>query len=125
MKKFLIVVGTILIASVSHAWEFNRNPDRFPSFGFNTDFTNMDGHRIEDSHPSEPLQRIDKGPQSLESTRVGIDLRLPLAQAVTVELGYDHLESLTKYRREPNVFTEDTSLSGYNIHAGFRFYFNK
>lgn len=125
MKKLILVLGLLLLPTISHSWEFNRNPDRFPSLGFNASTSKLEGHRIEDSHPAHPLTRIDGGPESLNLSAVGADVRLPLSQDLTFSLAYDHLESSSKFRREPDIFKESTELSGYNVKASVRLYFNK
>lgn len=125
MKKLILILGLLLLPTISHSWEFNRNPDRFPSVGFNFSTSRLDGHRIEDSHPAAPLTRIDRGDQSLNLSSAGLDLRLPLSNDLTFSLGYDHLESSAKYLRDPDIYKESVDLSGYDVKASLRLYFNK
>jgi hypothetical protein len=125
--KNLIAAVMILAPSVAGAWEFNRNPDRFPSVGFNILNSYESGDRNENDTPSVSLTRHQSGPVTNFTYKLGADVRLPINQSMTLTLRYDAIESDNHFTRVSNgqeIYKESESLSGYQYGIGIRFYMN-
>ncbi len=115
----------MLGAGAARAWEFPRNPDRFPSVGFNVTNGSISGHRDEvDTPPPTYLFRTNVGNTDMDTHTLGADLRLPLHESVTFVFGYDSIESNYHFVRAGDVFHETERLSGYRYTVGFRLYLN-
>lgn len=120
------IVGKILKVSIfllllsfptlSHAWEFSKNPDRFPSLGFNVSSSRMTG--------SSTYRTIeDKGPIDQES--FGADVRLPVGDGVTLNFSYDQISYAAVLERNHYGLSTVDNYHGSRYGLGLRVYFNK
>lgn len=124
MKK-LIAVALLFGASSAHAWEFARNPDRFPSAAFNVSNSNLDGTRAEIDQPGGAPSRIQSGLDHSVFYSIGGDVRLPLQESLTLSVYYDFLSQDDRFIRENNVYKQTDSSNGYRCGFSLRVYFNK
>lgn len=123
MKKIIFVVF-LLVSSNSFAWEFNRNPDRFPSVGFNVSNYSLSGTRNDVSQVNATLTQRLAGPLTHNINSIGLDLRLPVSDQLTFTLSADNVSSDSKFTRDFG-YTESYSLTGYHYSLGARLYFSK
>lgn len=123
--KTLTFVLLLSTASICSAWEFPRNPDRFPSFGFNVTNTELDGSRFQISSPTTALTRNDKGSLSTFVHALGGDIRLPVSNQLTVTLSGDYIESESDFIRDSRVYSETDKIDGYRYGLSFRLYLSK
>lgn len=82
MKRVGLIVLIVSVASVANAWEFQKNPDRFPSFGLETSTGKLAG-MAKDVPAGAP--RTDGG-----FVQGRLDLRLPISSCITVNLSGEH-----------------------------------
>lgn len=125
MKKILFI-SLFLLPLRAHAWEFPRNPDRFPSVGFNVANTNLTGTRSEISQPNNPaLTLAYNGSLKRSDYSIGGDLRLPVSDQLTFTLFADSVNSDTTFNRAQNVYKETDKIDGYRYGLNIRLYFSK
>lgn len=125
MKILSIVVMLLIASNRAFAWEYPRNPDRFPSIGFNASSMDLSGHRDEVSMPSIDLTNALGGSQKFASNSIGADLRLPVNDGLTLTLAADSFDTRSDFMRNGNVYKESQSLTGFRYSLGLRLYFNK
>ena len=126
MKTTIAVIAlTLLVAGNAGAWEFQRNPDRFPSVGL--DFANSyaSGDRNEKDLPNTSLSRTQTGSERNYGYEVGGDLRLPVTDSITVSGFYHRLTEDAHFTREGGVYKEDNLSKGYRYGLSVRVYLNK
>lgn len=117
MKKLVMVV-TLLSASNVFAWEFPLNPDRFPSVGAALTGVSRTGTEHE---PMLGRSRDFDG----KSAEAGADVRLPLSNSFTLQVGgfYDNYPS--KYNMTTGLTEVDYSSHEIGATVSGRYYFNK
>jgi hypothetical protein len=131
--KTIIAIAVLLLAPLSaRAWEFPRNPDRFPSVGFAVTNSNENGTRYESDGPYPALTRTQSGPEHFGGHTIGGDVRLPASDCLTFGFSYEHIESLHTFDRhggdyQPTgvLYSEKLSTSGYRYGVTARLYFSK
>lgn len=126
MKTFIAAVVLFLaVPAVSHAWEFSRNPDRFPSLAFNVSNASLPGHRDEVDNPTGASSRIQSGATKSELLTIGGDVRLPLQESLTLSVYYDFVSTDDTFTRQNNVYKQTDKADGYRAGFSLRLYFNK
>lgn len=124
--KTLIGVFLVGFCSVANAWEVDKNPDRFVSFGFNVSSSRLEGSRTESNLPNNPaLNLITNNDGSVDFDTVGGDIRLPVHRSITLTLSYDKVTTSSSFVRSENVYQTKDNLSGSRYGLGMRFYLNK
>lgn len=124
----IVFLGSLLFAGRAHAWEFTRNPDRFMSVGVNVSKLDVGGKRFEVDQPSDPLTRVNSGPENRNESVYGADLRLPVSDSVTVGLFYDYIDGSNTFDREASgksIFRQSLDYTGNHYGMSVRFYLNK
>ena len=127
MKRLIIALGvSLVLAQQAKAWEFARNPDRFPSIGLNISAADLNGKRDEVSQPANPILAMNAGGDvDYQSNTVGADVRLPVNDGMTLTLSADHFDNRSTFERKGNLYRESESLRGVRYGLGVRIYFNK
>ncbi len=120
----LMVLSFIGICQ-AHAWEFSRNPDRFPSVGLNANTARLDGERNNVNLPGTGLQQPFKDSGSLDFDAIGADVRLPINDGITLNFTYDRLTYGSNLVRDGNVYQQKDHFSGNRFGFGIRVYLNK
>lgn len=123
--KTIILTAVLLMSSISHAWEFRKNPDRFPSLGFNLSTSRLDGKRDWTDLPGTFLSRTQSDRGFLDMNSMGLDIRFPISNGVTLTFSYDRLEYESLLTRDQNIITVNDSFSGDRFGFSTRIYFNK
>jgi hypothetical protein len=131
--KTIIAVTLLLCAPLSaRAWEFSRNPDRFPSIGVKVSNADVNGTRYESDGPYAALQRTQSGPEHWGEHVLGADVRLPASDCLTFGFAYDHIEGSHTYDRNAGpyqtggtIYSEKIDTSGYRYTLTARLYFSK
>lgn len=119
------IVGLLFLGVLTsaHGWEFQGNPDRFPSLGLMVYSGHLSGDRDEVDLPGQFNSRANGGETTLKSKDWVLDLRLPVHDALTVNLSVDSSQSVYDFTRVGNIYTQHEKLDGYRIGAGIRYYF--
>ena len=125
MKKLIVALMFLSVSGSARAWEFARNPDRFPSVGLNVSNENISGRRNEIDQPSPILTRNQGGPISTSYYSYGADIRLPASDQITFTLFADSINTDTTFTRVDNVYKQRDKLDGYRYGLGVRLYFSK
>lgn len=130
VRAFLwaVVFGLVLLIvgiKPARAWEFPRNPDRFPSVGFNISSADLGGERDEVSTPSTVLTNAQGGPVDFSGNTAGMDVRLPVNDGMTLSISADHYDNRTDFKRNGGTYRESESLRGFKYGLGVRVYFNR
>lgn len=125
-STFLLCFGLwSLPMSRANAWEFSRNPDRFPSLGFNLNNSHLSGTRGEVDQPTTILTRNQGGTDIIDTYAVGADLRLPVSDQWTVTLLADSYSLDSSFHRNGDAYRESQKLDGYRYGINLRLYFSK
>ncbi len=125
MKTLIACTVLVLQAAISHGYEFERNPDRFISLGFNASLLKVTGSRSEVDLPGSGLERIQHSREEIDIDSQGVDLRIPVHQSITFTLGADQVQYNQNFDRESGVYKQSSNLDGYRYNIGVRLYFNK
>lgn len=126
MKTLIGFVAAVVFFGVSAmAWEFPRNPDRFPSIGFNAIDMELEGDRIDIDQPTLATTRTQSGPLTQSLYMIGADVRLPLNDQITLTLAADSVSGDSSFSRGGNTFKEDSRVKGHRLGVGLRLYFSK
>lgn len=122
-----VIVASNPILNMCHAlaWEFSRNPDRFPSVGIHIASSKLDGHRDEIDTPNLNLVRVNGGDIDADIKMIGVDFRLPVNNSVTVTLCADSVVNKSVFNRVGNVYRESEKTTGMQYGFNARLYFNK
>ena len=130
-KTILLLVVVMLSPSWARAWTFDKNPDKVLSVGFNYQHKDLAGNYQATTQGT----RWDISNGSAWKTDDFIfDLRLPMNNWLTIFAG-GGLSQMTINSRDNTIavisgFIYDLNVStmqkldGYNVNAGFRFYFH-
>lgn len=130
MKKYIILLTALLAPGILGAWEFPLNPDRFPSIGLRADIQTLDGFRAETvvnaAGQELPYRNTD---EVQRDWRQSVDVRLPVTNSLTLNFGYDNVETEYYFTRRSqsggDMYKEHRALDGYSYNVGFRLYLNK
>lgn len=76
MKRAGFVIFMLLLSTSGYAWEFEKNPDRYPSFGIEAASGHLAG-TLKDTQPGAP--HTDGG-----YVQGKLDIRLPISSMITV-----------------------------------------
>jgi hypothetical protein len=126
--KTLTIIATLLITAATNAhavWDMPRNPDRFPSFGFNMSGQHTDGTRDEIDSPNPMLNRDNVGSLNSHLQTIGGDFRFPFSESGTLTLGIDSVSTNGHFTRADGVYNETDKQSGYRYSLGLRVYINR
>lgn len=123
-KKSVALVF-MLFAPSGYAWEFRDNPDRFPSVGLTLATTSLVGTKDEIDQPNPALSRDQGGPISSVYHSFGADVRLPVADQMTVTVFGSQLASSSSFNRVGNIYRESAKMEGYQYGASVRIYIGK
>jgi hypothetical protein len=132
MKRLLMIAALLAAARSAGAWEFARNPDRFPSVGFSVTNSYLSGRRYEDDLPGGAPDRVQSGKQELSGYGMGLDARLPLSDQITVGVFAEQQSLDMRFGRDSGPFStgrvyyrETAKMEGYKYGVTARLYFSK
>lgn len=116
MKK--IATALLLVSTLSTsllAWEFDKNPDRFPSLGLNYTGTSDTGQ-----------YKVIGLSQDIESNAhtVVLDTRLPLSNSLTLAIGAGTTSSHSEGKGGGSFNADQLDQDGGLFTVGARYYFN-
>jgi hypothetical protein len=124
MKRATLTIAAFLIAASASAWERPLNPDRFPSIGLNVDNFHTSGEFTSVSSPNLPLTLVERGPAQDSYTGLGVDVRFPATDSVTLGAGYTHIDGDSVHSRNNNIYRESVNYTGYRLTFSARLYLN-
>lgn len=132
-RETLLFVAVTMLSCSAQAWEFSRNPDRFPSLGLHVINGSVKGDRYETDLPGTVGSRSQSGPESESTYTLGADIKLPINHGMTLGFFYDQheIDRVYKRNRAPTnttgevIFKETSNLNGYRYGFDFRLYLNK
>lgn len=125
MKYLILSLSLFSVTTISYGWEFESNPDRFPSVGINVNTTQLVGDRAEIDQPSPILTRNQGGPIKSTYDSIGVDLRLPVSNHLTFTFYGDSIRSDDSFKRKGDQYKETNTVSGARYGFSVRMYFNK
>ena len=125
MKKMLAVIVLFSFVATSKAYEQPRNPDRFISLGLNVENLQQSGDFTAVSMPSVILTDVSRGPAQENYTGIGLDVRIPANDCLTLSAGYMNLVGDSSHSRDNGLYTEKIKFTGYRLNFGARLYFNR
>jgi hypothetical protein len=116
MKTLIAIAALLLSPVVSSAWEFQKNPDRFPSLGLTYTGTEEDG----DYNALQSFQDVEGKRKSLI-----LDTRLPLSNSFTLSLGFGKASTHVIGLESPYYNANDLNTSGTTMVISGRYYFSR
>lgn len=116
MKKF-ILAAMLLAPTAGYCWEFPKNPDRFPSLGFNYTGVAETGNIKATNNEGQDLET--------KSGALVLDTRMPLSDSFTLYLGIGATSSNIKGKESSSLLANETDTSGGLFTIGGRYYFNR
>lgn len=120
MRKLLL--ATVLLAvfgGVSHAEEFAKNPDRFPSIGLEILKAGETGTGTAQGNIS-----ADQG-LSIDVFQLVFDFAVPVSNSVTFSGAIGHSQTDSSSDRTNLLLGYDANTNGFFFKLGVRYYFNQ
>ena len=121
MYRILGITLTIcLLAAVSEAADYDQNPDRFPSLGFNLTLGGGPGTFDFKSGGASGSQDTSTGTYGLT-----VDARVPVNQSVTFSTGLAFMANSLTAEETSQSIGQEVKSTNFIFNVGLRYYFNQ